>query len=214
MNTPSDNQGFGSDVKEAVASLITENVDPSKRSQLEINLQHRTQLLNSKPKKLTKRKTVKKKTLTRKQHADMGLFHLPTKTLKYADLLPLHELWKGYMRKHLPLNSGGIPPTVEEPNYDSFSKILVKSDFHGAIVTVTRSRCPSLVGVNGIVAMDTKNTFKVLGKDNKLRTIPKSDSIFTIFINNLELTIFGKHLTIRPAERSVKKIKNFMEPDL
>lgn len=84
--------------------------------------------------------------------------------------MPLHELWKGYMSKHLPLKSGGIPPTVEDSSYDAFSKILVKSDFHGAIVTVTRSRCPSLVGVNGIVAMDTKNTFKVLGKDNKLRS--------------------------------------------
>lgn len=163
-------QGFGADVKEAVSSLITENVDPSKRNQLEINLQHRTQLLNTNPKKSKKRKPTKKKTLTRKQHADMGLFHLPTKTLKYADLLPLHELWKGYMTKHLPLKSGSAPPTVEEPSYDNFSKILVKSDFHGAIVSVTRSRCPSLVGVSGIVAMDTKNTFKVLGKDNKLRS--------------------------------------------
>lgn len=74
------------------------------------------------------------------------------------------------MSKHLPLKSGNIPPSVEESSYDNFSKTLVKSDFHGAIVTVTRSRCPSLVGVNGIVAMDTKNTFKVLGKDNKLRS--------------------------------------------
>lgn len=163
-------QTFESDVKEAVSSLITENVDPSKRNQLQINLQHRTQLLNSKPKKIKKRKVTKKKTLTRKEHADMGLFHLPTKTLKYTDLLPLHELWKGYMSKHLPLLSGGVPPSVEDSSYDGFSKILVKSDFHGAIVTVTRSRCPSLVGVNGIVAMDTKNTFKVLGKDNKLRS--------------------------------------------
>lgn len=163
-------QSFGSDVKEVVTSLITNNVDPSKRNQLEINLHHRTQLLNSKPKKFKKKKIAKKKTLTRKEHADMGLFHLPTKTLKYTDLLPLHELWKGYMSKHLPLKSGGIPPSVEESSYDGFSKILVKSDFHGAIVTVTRSRCPSLVGINGIVAMDTKNTFKVLGKDNKLRS--------------------------------------------
>lgn len=74
------------------------------------------------------------------------------------------------MNKHLPLKTGGIAPSVEDSSYDGFSKILVKSDFHGAIVTVTRSRCPSLVGVNGIVAMDTKNTFKVLGKDNKLRS--------------------------------------------
>lgn len=74
------------------------------------------------------------------------------------------------MSKHLPLKTDGTPPSVEEATYDNFSKILVKSDFHGAIVTVTRSRCPSLVGITGIVAMDTKNTFKILGKDNKLRS--------------------------------------------
>ncbi|KAJ6635242.1 Ribonuclease P protein subunit p29 [Pseudolycoriella hygida] len=214
MSTQTDNQSFGQDVREAVTSLIRENVDPNQRSKLEINLHHRTQLLNTKAKKLKKKKVSKKKTLTRKEKADMGLFHLPTKSLKYVDMLPLHELWKGYMSNHLSLTNESIPPTVGDPSYDSFSKILVKSDFHGAIVTVTRSRCPSLVGVSGIVAMDTKNTFKVLGKDNKLRTIPKMDSVFKILLKNLEFTIFGKHLTIRPAERSVKKIKNFMEPDL
>lgn len=151
--------------------MIRENVDPSKRNQLEVNLQHRTQLINSKPKKLKKKKkVVKRKTLTRKEYSDLGLFHLPTKSLKYTDLMPLHELWKGYMSKHLPLKSDGSPPSVEDSSYDGFSKILVKSDFHGAIITVARSRCPSLVGANGIVAMDTKNTFKVIGKDNKLRS--------------------------------------------
>lgn len=146
-------------------------MDPSKRNQLEVNLQHRTQLINSKPKKLKKKKKIiRKKTLTRKEYSDLGLFHLPTKSLKYTDLMPLHELWKGYMSKHLPLKSDGSPPSVEDSSYDGFSKILVKSDFHGAIVTVTRSRCSSLVGTNGIVAMDTKNTFKVIGRDNKLRS--------------------------------------------
>lgn len=148
---------------------MTVNENPSKRKNLELNLHHHTQLEHVKPKK-RKKKFVKKKTLSRKQYADLGLFHLPTKTLKYTDLMPLHELWKGYMSKHLPLKHGMLPPSVEDSTYDAFSKVLVKSDFHGAIVTVVRSRCPSLVGTNGIVAMDTKNTFKVLGKDNKLRS--------------------------------------------
>lgn len=51
------------------------------------------------------------------------------------------------------------------------SSLLVKADFHGAKLIVTRSKCPSLVGVSGIVAMDTKQTFKVLGEDNKIRSI-------------------------------------------
>lgn len=81
--------------------------------------------------------------------------------------------------------------------------------------------------------MDTKQTFKVLGEDNKIRSIifqiqikqlkiiilihtaiPKNDSVFLIKLYNLEMTVFGKHLNIRPAERSVKKVKNIMDPDL
>lgn len=48
----------------------------------------------------------------------------------------------------------------------------------------------------------------------RIPAIPKQDSVFQIVVANLEFTIFGKHLTIRSAERSVKKIKNFMELDL
>lgn len=44
--------------------------------------------------------------------------------------------------------------------------------------------------------------------------IPKIDSVFKILIKDIEFTIYGKYLNIRPAERSVKKIKNCMEPDL
>lgn len=84
--------------------------------------------------------------------------------------------------------------------------------------------------------MDTKQTFKVLGEDHKIRSIkfqmkplktknliilflihtaiPKNDSVFLIKLYNLELTVFGKHLNIRPAERSVKKVKSIMDPDL
>lgn len=44
--------------------------------------------------------------------------------------------------------------------------------------------------------------------------IPKPESVFNILLKGVELKIFGKHLNIRPAERSVKKIKTLMDPDL
>lgn len=51
-----------------------------------------------------------------------------------------------------------------------FSTQIHKADFHGAKVKVVRSKCPSLVGIKGIVILDTKNTFKVIGKDDILRS--------------------------------------------
>lgn len=159
-------------VQELVA-VISNIVKPSKRADLNLNLHHQTQLIGSKSKKqLTrKRKTTKCKTLSRKQNVELGLYTLPTKSIRYVDMLPLHQLWTEYMWNHLSLSNETKAPQVDEPGYEHFSKLLVKSDLHGAIVTVTRSRCPGHVGVTGIVTMDTKNTFKIVSKDNRLRSM-------------------------------------------
>ena len=48
---------------------------------------------------------------------------------------------------------------------------LLKADYHGAMVTVSASKCPSLIGQTGIVVMETKNTFQIIRKDDKLRSM-------------------------------------------
>lgn len=59
---------------------------------------------------------------------------------------------------------------ISNKHWESLSTQLTKADYHGAYVRVTRGRCPSHVGIEGIVVMDTKYTFKVLGKDNIVRS--------------------------------------------
>lgn len=158
-----------------LVDLLKSVVSPKQLENVNINVNHQTQLLPTKTKKSTnqqkrKEKRRKNKTLTRKEYADLGLFTLPTNSIKYNDLLPLHNLWIQYIREFLSLTSDTKVPQIFDVNYENFSKLLNKIDFHGAQLTVIRSKCPSLVGVNGIVAMDTKNTFKICGKDNKLRS--------------------------------------------
>lgn len=153
---------------------------PGKRSNLNINTQHRIVLTGVKSKKQLTNKKVNKnakpsKTLTRKQFAELGLYTLPTKSLKYADMLPMHEMWKQYIRQQLKLYLIGDGaeqriPEVHEPTYDAFSKAVVKADLHGAIIIVAASKCPSLVGQTGIVAMETKNSFKIVSRDNRTRS--------------------------------------------
>ncbi|KAH8246140.1 hypothetical protein KR038_000706 [Drosophila bunnanda] len=194
--------------------FITDLVIPHHRRNVSINQDHITMLEGSKIKKQQsrKRRAHKSSTLTRKEYAKLGLNTLPTKQMKYEEALPLHNLWKGYVREHLALREGGEVPQVHDPRYDEFSKQLVKLDLHGAKLRVTQSKCSTLENLSGICVMDTKNVLKLLGKDHRLRTIPKSECVFGLTVGNMEFTIFGQHLNIRPAERSVKKIKNFVEP--
>lgn len=159
-------------VKELV-ELITDCVKSDKRSSININVLHQTSLIGTKSKKQisNKKPNKKKKTITRKKYADLGLYTLSRNSLKYIDLVPLHKLWKNYILEHLSLPSDTLQiPDVDTLCYDAYSKRLIKSDFHGAKITVSRSKCSSLVGIHGIIAMDTKNTFKVLSKDNQLRS--------------------------------------------
>lgn len=198
------------------------------------------QALKKKTRKPTKKQS---KRLTRSQFARLGLYNLPTKSIKYIDLEPLHQLWLEYIKKqlqpYLKTSDDGsiVAPEVFEKSYEPFSKLLVKSDFHGAKITVIASCNPSLVNQTGIVAMETRNTFKIVSEDNRTRSkshiifiygvkpyflifsiislaIPKQDSVFKICFDSIELKIFGKYLNIRPAERAVKKIKTIMHPDL
>lgn len=228
-----------------VVDFMTGLVEPKKRPDVSLKRWHKTVLTGTKiqpQNKKVRQKTKKKsKGLTRKEFADLGLYNLPTKSMKYADLLPLHELWTQYIAKQLEPyikkreNGKFSVPQVYDSSYDHFSKTLIKSDLHGAKVTVIASCNPSLVGQTGIVAMETRNTFKIISEDNRIRSmplpfffvdfflirsffhftaIPKPESVFKIVVNGIEFKIFGKYLNIRPAERAVKKIKTNIHPEL
>uniref|UniRef100_A0A2M4AZ71 Ribonuclease P protein subunit p29 n=1 Tax=Anopheles triannulatus TaxID=58253 RepID=A0A2M4AZ71_9DIPT len=152
-----------------------------------------------------------KRKLSRREVKELGLYALPSDTVQYKDAVPLHRLWCGYFSKFF--QSHGTPD-VTDSSYNMIVASLLKADYHGAKVTVVRSKQPSVVGMKGIVVLDTKGTFKIVSKDNRLRTIPKNDSVFEIQSKENVVTLFGKHLNARPAERSVRKIKVFSLPDL
>lgn len=91
--------------------------------------------------------------------------------IKYSDVLPLNQLWLKYMREMLgnkPFTT--IPDNPTSPNWENVNQQLIKADFHGAKISISRSRCPTLVGLTGIVIQDTKNSFKICGTDNVIRS--------------------------------------------
>lgn len=93
---------------------------------------------------------------------------MPRLGLAYADMLPVHNLWLQYMENVLCDHLGKALPAVHDPGYENFSLLLMRADYNGAKVTVVRSRCSSLIGKTGILAMETKETLRVLQENNVL----------------------------------------------
>jgi ribonuclease P protein subunit POP4 len=60
---------------------------------------------DNRPKGLKKKPARRKagKYLTARERRDLGLFRLPRKGMRYADMTELHTLWLGYMRELLNL---------------------------------------------------------------------------------------------------------------
>lgn len=102
----------------------------------------------------------------------LGLGKINNKNgLKYTDLLPLHELWLKYIHNILGDKfSSNVTYNPTDSNWENINQQLMKADFHGAKISVVKSKCPSLVGINGIIVQDTKNTFRVCGTDDVIRS--------------------------------------------
>ncbi|XP_053688269.1 ribonuclease P protein subunit p29 [Sabethes cyaneus] len=205
---------MGSKIKKETSSFMESLVQPRDQQRFQETKGRSTEKLSisKKPKlKSPKQAPNKRKKLSRKEISQMGIYALPEDTIRYDQIVPLNKLWRGYIARFLDKEK---LPNATDAQYNQFTMDILKADFHGAKMTVVRAKNPSLVGIKGIVVLETKGTFKFISKDNKLRTIPKYDSVFKIHWNDVDLTVFGKHLNYRPAERSVKKIKTFLESDL
>lgn len=155
-----------------------------------------------KKKLLEKKKRSRKraKGLTAKQRREMKVFELKPEHQRYELFLPLHDLWKQYI---IDLCNGLKP----ESNPEMIQIKMLKADFHGAIMTVVKSKCPSYVGTTGILIQELKHVFKIITKENRLKVIPKRNSVFAVEVNGFVSHIYGSKFELRSSERSAKKFK-------
>jgi len=77
-------------------------------------------------------------------------------TCRYEATLPLHNLWCAYIHD-LFVNTHGA----------NLELALLRADYHGSILNVTRSRCPSLIGKTGVVLQETLNCFIMVTRENR-----------------------------------------------
>ncbi|KAI1765397.1 ribonuclease P protein subunit p29 [Hypoxylon sp. FL1150] len=162
-------------------------------------------------------KALKPKPLSSRERRKLGLYDVPKEGKKYAIFEPLNRLWLGYIREILgsEIYGGGQGAAAK----------LSAADFHGAEVEVSRSRCPSRVGIRGIVIKDSRFVFEIITKGNHIKTVPKEGTLFRVTVpapvqiehaavetqekerKPFTFEILGDQLQHRSADRATKKIK-------
>ncbi|KAM4614062.1 ribonuclease P protein subunit p29 [Discoglossus pictus] len=154
-----------------------------------------------------KKKRNKSKGLTAKEKREMRIFQIKPEQQRYELFLPLHDLWKQYIRDVC----NGLRPNTQP---QMIQNKLLKADLHGAEIMVTKSKCQSFVGLTGIVLQETKYVFKIITKEDKLKVVPKLNCVFSLETDGFISHIYGSKFQMRSSERSAKKFKGKGSIDL
>ncbi|KAL1007117.1 hypothetical protein UPYG_G00082250 [Umbra pygmaea] len=181
-------------------AFLKKNLTSMTEEKINDIVQHKAVLLHYARKKKERKKIKRTKGLNAKQRRELKVFQLKPENQKYELFLPLHELWKQYIRDLC----NGLKP---DSNPQNIQQKLLKADFHGAVLTVAKSKCPSYVGTTGILVQEMKHVFKIITMEDKLKVIPKRNSVFAVEIDGFVSHIFGSKFELRSSERSAKKFK-------
>lgn len=192
--------------KDFVQNFLKARVPP--RTALELDVLKKASLVldNSciiKPK--GKRQWKKRSALTSNVKRQIRIHDITKDAGSYEMYLPLHDLWLQYFREVMELKNLKLIQNADKTHL--YSKLL-KADYHGCIMTVTRSKCPSYIGVSGILLQETRNVMRFMMKNNVLKTIPKFNSVFTFEVDGFTFTIYGNQFRVKSSERAVKKFKS------
>ncbi|XP_076449003.1 ribonuclease P protein subunit p29-like isoform X1 [Babylonia areolata] len=152
---------------------------------------------------------LKRKKLTNRERKETKPFKIPKDNQSYSQQLVLHEAWKQYMEELIPSSRLNSPGEMQ-----AASQKILRAELQGSILTVQRSKCPSLVGVWGIVLQETRHTFVFLTPQDAVKCVPKVNSVFTMEWGGCVFTIHGNHFRVKAAERSSRKFKVKSTTDL
>ncbi|KAJ2910865.1 RNase P/RNase MRP complex subunit [Coemansia aciculifera] len=144
-----------------------------------------------------KKKKQRKGVITAKERRALHIYDIPEEAQRYELFVPLHQMWRQYM--------AGV---IGDKSGEQMLGRVIRADMHGALVAVTRAKCPNYVGIKGIVAQETKNVFRIITKDDRLVVVPKAHCVFTITLpSGTQCLIYGDQFAFRASERASRKFK-------
>ena len=117
--------------------------------------------------------------------------------ISYESLLPMNKIWNEYINNLL---NGTL-------NEEIIANKFLKADLHGSMIKVINSNNKNNIGIKGILIFESRRTFNILTKENKVKTILKPGSLFEITFNNIEIQILGDNFLYKSAERTKAKYK-------
>ncbi|XP_015924686.1 ribonuclease P protein subunit p29 [Parasteatoda tepidariorum] len=147
-----------------------------------------------------KRKTL----LNAHEQRELAIFKLDPNATKFQNFIPINELWKQYMKNMLELKES-LPSDLSNVHIK-----LAKADYHGCMIVVASSICPHYVGIRGIVIQETKNVFRIITPEDKVKTVPKKGSIFCFTLGENVFKIYGDNFMKLPYERMKKFKRQFV----
>jgi len=153
--------------------------------------------------------------LTARERRDLGLNRLP-RSIDFHDFDEMHSLWLDYMRSVVgkrgpsPQSASDVSVTssVETLGDEQLQMRVSRADLHGAFVKVVRATNNKLVGLEGYVVMETRNTVQIVTKKSRRKTVAKSGNYFSFCVDDILFTVDGSNMCMKPSERAVKKWKN------
>lgn len=110
----------------------------------------------------------------------------------YSDFEKINKLWTEYAQKVLAQN-------------DLVN--VFRMDVHGCLITCTASKNPTFIGTEGFVVQDTKNTFLLVTRTNRLVTVPKRESIFEFNVAQKRYRVHGCNFLFTIQARTKIKYK-------
>lgn len=123
------------------------------------------------------RRSKKPRPLSAKRKRSLQVFEVPLEQRKYVIYEPMYQMWCQYIQEVLGLKSGDSDGSgCARLTAQMAGPKIWTADLHGALIEVVRCRCPSRVGVKGIVIKDTKFTFEIITTTNRL----KSKSLYSL----------------------------------
>lgn len=87
------------------------------------------------------------------------LFNLKDcKDITYAMFVEINSLWNEY-----------IASIIDDLKSEADQLNFLRADYHGAFFVVSAAKNPALVGIKGFVVQETKNTFNIINKENRIQ---------------------------------------------